>query len=181
MNSPLFSGYRKVVLLFGFLFFSLPFYGQGDTIPKPRSNFWRHVQFGGGLALNFGSDYTDITIAPSGIYNFNEQFAFGTGIQYSYVNQKNYYTSNLYGVSLIGLYNPMPFLQLSLELEEVNVNNTYQDITGDFHDNFWSTGLFVGAGYRSQNVTFGGRFNLLFDKNKNVYGDAFMPFVRVYF
>jgi hypothetical protein len=32
-----------------------------------------------------------------------------------------------------------------------------------------------------ENVTIGARYNVLFDKDKNVYGEAFMPFVRVFF
>jgi hypothetical protein len=35
-------------------------------------NFWQNVQFGGGVGLGFGSNYTDISFAPSAIYNFNE-------------------------------------------------------------------------------------------------------------
>jgi hypothetical protein len=55
----------------------------------------------------------------------------------------------------------------------------YENI--NLKENFWNTGLFLGAGYRTQNVTIGARYNVLFDKDRNVYGDAFMPFVRVYF
>ncbi|MBP8158073.1 MAG: hypothetical protein KAX93_06820, partial [Flavobacterium sp.] len=72
-------------------------------------------------------------------------------------------------------------IQLSLELEEVNVNTTYQSLIGDAKRSFWNTGLYLGGGYRVENVTIGARFNLLFDRDKDIYGDAFMPFVRVYF
>jgi hypothetical protein len=41
--------------------------------------------------------------------------------------------------------------------------------------------MYVGAGYRTNNVTLGFRYNLLFDKNIDLYGDAFMPFIRVFF
>ena len=174
------SNCRKIFLLFGFLVFSISFYGQEQPLPKPKSDFWRHVKFGGGLALNFSTGYSEVSIAPMAIYNFNEKFGLGTGINYSYLNQKNYYTSNLIGVSLIGLYNPVPFIQLSTQLDEANVSNQY-NLGGNFNENFWNTALFLGAGYRSQNVTFGVQYNVLFDRNRNIYGDAFMPFVRVYF
>jgi hypothetical protein len=163
---------------------TLVFSQQDSTkvaVQQPKSDFWRHVQFGGGFGLSIGNDFTNITVAPSAIYNFNEKFAIGTGLQYSYVNQKNYYNSNVIGGSFIGLFNPIQEIQLSLELEEVNVNNTYKDFGGEFKDNFWYTGLYAGAGYRTNNVTLGFRYNLLFDKNIDLYGDAFMPFVRVYF
>jgi len=147
-----------------------------------RSDFWKRVQFGGGLGVGIGSGYTDITVAPGAIYNFNKYFAAGIGLQGSYVSQKDYYSSWIYGGSIIGLFNPIEELQFSLELEEVRVNNTFDLPEGtNYKDNFWNTGLFVGGGYRIENVTIGVRYNLLFDEDKSVYSEAFMPFIRVYF
>ncbi|WP_348062970.1 hypothetical protein [Flavobacterium sp.] len=182
MKSTILIGCTKTVFLLVLLAFTNSIYAQQETLPKAKTDdFWEHVQFGGGLGASFGNDYTDITIAPSAIYNFNEHFVFGTGLQYSNLKQKHYYSSNVYGGSLIGLYNPIEAIQLSIELEEVSVNNKYMDLGGNYKESFWNTGLFVGAGYQEGNVTLGARFNVLFDRDKNVYGDAFMPFVRVYF
>lgn len=154
---------------------------QKQTI-KPKPDFWQHVQFGGGLGISIGSGFTDITIAPSAIYNVNPYWAIGSGLQGSYISQKNYYSSGIYGISIISLFNPMPEIQLSLEIEEVRVNSSYQSIGfSEIKNNFWNTGLFVGAGYKIENVTLGVRYNLLFNKDKNVYSDALMPFVRAYF
>ena len=185
MKSTFFiSGYEKL-FLFILLLFSASFYAQQQnqqTFPKAKTDaFWNHVQFGGSFGLAIGNDFTDITIAPSAIYNFNEHFAFGTGLQYSNLKQKNYYSSNVYGGSLIGLYSPIEEIQLSVELEQVNVNNKYVDLGSNYKTSFWNTGLFVGGGYQEGNITVGGRINLLFDKNKDIYGSAFMPFVRVFF
>jgi hypothetical protein len=104
----------------------------------------------------------------------------GAGIQYTYSRQRNFYNSNLYGGSIITLFNPIPEIQLSAELEQlrVNVSGTGQN---NFSDNFWNTGLFIGAGYRTGNVTLGARYNVLYKDNKGAYGDALMPFVRIYF
>ncbi len=154
-------------------------FSQEVNQEKQKSVFWEKVQFGGGLGLGFGSGYTDITIAPTAIYNFNEYFALGTGVQYSYLRQKGFFKSSNYGASVIGLFNPIPEAQLSVELEQLRVNLTYENI--DVTENFWNTALFLGAGYRMENVTIGARYNVLFDKDKNVYGEAFMPFVRVFF
>jgi hypothetical protein len=144
-----------------------------------QSDFWQKVQFGGGIGLGFGSQYTNISLAPSAIYNFNEYVALGLGAQYTYVKQKDYYASNLYGASIIGLFNPIPEIQLSAEIEELRVNVNLIGSNSDSQD-YWNTGLFLGAGYRTGNVTMGARYNVLSDNN-NVYGNAFMPFVRVYF
>ena len=147
---------------------------------KSKSDFWQKVQFGGGIGLGFGSGYTDISIAPSAIYNFNEYVALGLGAQYSYVSQKNYYDSHLYGGSIIALFNPIRAIQLSAELEELRVNVNLDGSNSD-SKSFWNTGLFVGAGYRTNNVTIGVRYNVLHDDDKRVYSDALVPFLRMYF
>lgn len=152
---------------------------QNDLEPKMQNQFWKNVQFGGGIGLGFGSGYTDISLAPSAIYNFNEYVALGVGAQYKYLKQKDYYASHLYGGSVIGLFNPIPEIQLSAELEQLRVNVNLDGSNSNSQD-YWNTGLFIGAGYRSGNATIGGRYNVLTDKN-NIYGSAFMPFIRVYF
>jgi len=145
------------------------------------TDFWSRVHFGGGLGVGFGSNYTNIALAPSAIYDFNQYISAGIALQGSYVRDKNFYESYMYGPSLIVLGNPIPQIQLSAELEQLRVNVDYDDNLGFPNDNFWNTALFLGAGYRTNNVTLGVRYNVLHDSNKNVYSDALMPFVRVYF
>lgn len=169
---------KTIIVVFTLLFFSSTFSQQNDNY---KGDFWSHLQYGGGFGVSVGSGYTDITIAPSAVYNFNDYFGLGLGLQSSYIKSKNQYSSLLYGASVIGLFNPIEEIQLSLEVEEVRVNSTFEAIPDDIKRDFWNTGLFVGAGYRTENVTIGARFNLLFDKDKSVYSDALMPFVRVYF
>ncbi len=152
-----------------------------DSNFKSSDDFWQKVQFGGGIGLSLGSGYTDISVAPSAIYNVNQYFAVGLGAQYTYVKQKDFYNSNLYGGSLITLFNPIPEIQLSAELEQLRVNLKGTGINNDFSRNFWNTGLFIGAGYRNGNVTIGARYNVLFKEDQGAYSDAFMPFVRFYF
>ena len=148
---------------------------------KAKSEFWQHVQFGGGFGLGFGTGYTDISLSPNAIYNFNNYFSAGIGLQGSYVNVKNNFSSIIYGASMVTFINPIEEIQLSVELEQVRVNRTIEGITNTIKDNFWNTGLFFGAGYRSDNFTVGLRYNVLHDSKKGVYNDALMPFVRFYF
>jgi hypothetical protein len=54
------------------------------------------------ISLGFGSGFTDISVAPSAIYNFNEYVAWG-GLQYKYL--KRNFSSHLYGGSVIA-FNP---------------------------------------------------------------------------
>jgi hypothetical protein len=167
-----------LALLFSFHHLSAQ---QQINTPTQQNDFWRNVQFGGGIGMSFGTGYTDITISPSAIYNINSIVAVGTALQFGYVSSKNNYTSALYGASLIGLINPIPQVQLSVELEEINVNTDYQYYGANVSESFWNTALYLGAGYRTGNVTVGIRYDVLFDDNKSYYSDAFMPFIRVYF
>ncbi|WP_370640592.1 hypothetical protein [Flavobacterium sp. SM15] len=170
-----------VVSLLLFLTASSFVYSQEITSPQQKNSFWEKVRFGGGLGLSVGSGYSNIMVAPSAIYHVNNYFSTGLGIQYSYVSQKNWFDSHIYGISLIELVNPIPELQLSAELEQLRVNNTYTEISPEIKDNFWNTALFLGAGYRNQNVTIGIRYNILYRERNNVYSEAWMPFVRIYF
>ena len=180
MTKNCFLNYSKSFLVIITVFFSSCLFAQQNDVPVQLENqFWRNVQFGGGIGLGFGSGYTDISVAPSVIYNFNEYVALGVGLQYKYLKQKNFYASHLYGGSAIGFFNPLPEIQLSAELEQLRVNVNL-DGSNSNSENYWNTALFIGAGYRSGNATIGARYNVLLDKN-NIYGSALMPFIRFYF
>lgn len=169
---------KRLTFLF-FIGLSFTISAQQQPENNVKGDFWSHLQYGGGLRLAFGSGFTNISIAPSAIYNFNDYFSAGLGLQYNYLKQKDFYSSSQYGGSIIALMNPIEEIQLSVELEQLRVNVNFDD--SNFYDDFWNTGLFLGAGYRVENVTIGARYNVLFNKNENVYGDALMPFIRVYF
>src|SRR5690606_21426726 len=122
---------------------------------SPSSDFWNHVRFGGGIGLSFGDGFFSGTLAPSAIYEFNQQFAFGLGLNGTYNKRKNLYQSTVFGGSLIGLFNPIPEIQLSAEFEELNVNRKWDDRLNIATENYWYPALFVGAGFRTHNVAVG--------------------------
>ncbi len=168
----------KSTLILAVLFLSInKLNGQNTT---SQSNFWKNVQFGGGLTLGFGSGFTNLGVSPSMLYNVNEFVSVGTGLQISYVSADNNYSSLIYGINVTTLFNPIESIQLSVELEQLKVNTTFDNSTL-LKQSFWNTGLFLGAGYRTNNITIGGRYNILFNKDKSIYSNAFLPFVRVYF
>lgn len=173
---------KPVSMLVILLFFNNLLAQQQTITSNSKSDFWKKVQFGGGVGLSVGTNYTDITLAPSAIYNFNKYVSAGVALQGTYVSSKNYFDSFHYGGSLITLFNPIEEIQLSVELEEIRVNNSYDLVGGgSYKDDFWNTSLFLGGGYRTGHVTIGARYNVLHNTNKDVYNEAFMPFVRVYF
>lgn len=151
------------------------------TAQTTDDSFWKHVRFGGSIGLSFGDGFFSGTLAPSAIYEFNEQFALGVGLNGTYNSLKNNYKSTIFGGSIIGLFNPIQELQVSAEFEQLNVSRKWEDNLGIEDQNYWYPALFVGLGYRNENFTVGIRYDLLYDENKSIYADAFMPFVRVYF
>ncbi|MBF4515101.1 hypothetical protein IRZ71_02045 [Flavobacterium sp. ANB] len=183
MNKNQISNVFKSFFVILILMFSSYSMAQENYPADNTKDFWDKVQFGGGLGLGIGSGYTDISVMPSAIYNVNQIVAVGVGLQFGYLSSKNYYDSYVYGGSLITLVNPIPKVQLSAELEEVRVDTRYESNINRpaFSDNYWNTALYLGAGYRTGNVTIGGRYDVLFRDDRSLYGSAFMPFVRVYF
>lgn len=173
-----FSTVGRLIFLFALMSFTKTLYAQQAI----SNGFSEKIQFGGGLGLNFGSGFTDVSIAPSAIYNINPIAAIGVSGQFGYIKVKNSYETYTYGGSLIGLLNPIPQIQLSAELEKLRFNTDFKTLNGNIaSSNFWNTALYIGAGYRSNNVTIGVRYDILHDDNKSIYSEAFMPFVRVYF
>jgi hypothetical protein len=168
----------KTVVLFTLclLNFSLVF-AQDDL---QKNDFWEHIRFGGGIGLSTGNNIFSATLAPSAIYDFNSQFSLGLGLNGSYYNQKNFAKSTILGGSIISLYNPFRELQLSGEFEQNHVSRNFNDPTFT-DDNYWIPALFIGAGYRTNNITIGVRYDLLFDDKKSIYANAWAPFIRVYF
>jgi len=154
---------------------------------KQKSEFWQHVQFGGGIGLSFGSNYFSGTISPSAVYRFDERFATGTSLIFSYSKDKYYYESYIVGASILGLFNPIPQIQLSAEFEQLYINQTdLNPICNGFtcypnDQKYWYPGLYIGAGFSTGPVTIGVRFDILYDSERSIYANPYNPFVRVYF
>lgn len=149
---------------------------------EKHNDFWQNVRFGGGIGLSFGDGFFSGTLAPSAIYQFNNQFAAGVALNGTYASLKNNTNATILGGSILALYNVIPEIQLSAEFEELNVSRKYKYLSSpDVTRNYWYPALFIGAGFRSNNFTIGVRYDVLFDKSESIYAGAFAPFVRVYF
>ena len=182
---------RKLLQTFFYILIflnSADMFSQQDSIPKTKSVFWQNVQFGGGLGLAFGNGYSNFSLSPTGYYHVNKIVSVGVGITGSYVaqesNPSNYnatgYKSSIFGGSVIGLLHPIENIQLSTEIEQLRVTRKF-DVVKSSNHSFWNTAVFIGVGYRSQNVTFGVKYNLLHANQNNVYAQDWLPFVRVMF
>ncbi len=177
-NNHHFSVFKPLFVLSFVLIFNVMDAQETQSTYKSPIDFWKNVQFGGGLGLNFSSGYTDVFLAPSAIYNINPIVAVGAGLNLNYVTSKNYFSSTIYGVSTVVLVNPIPEIQFSAELKESRVNYK-EKLPSTFSENYWDTGLILGLGYRTGNVTIGVGYNVL--QNSRYSAERFVPFVRAYF
>ncbi len=151
-----------------------------STIVKPASNngFVEDLRFGGNIGLIFSSEFSDILVAPIVLYEFNDYVSAGVGMHFNYLRERNRFETFVYGASLIGIANPIEFLQLSAELEQLRFNVSSQ-VYGN--ENFWNTALFLGVGLRQENFTVGFRYNVLHLNKNGYYSEPLIPFIRFTF
>jgi len=176
MDSRIKFRHLKIVLISAVMLLSTASFSQ-----ETKGEFWRNVRFGGGIGLSFGDGFFSGTLAPAAIYEFNQNFAAGIGLNGTYNSLKNEYNSTILGGSAIMLFNPIPEIQVSTEFEELNVNRKFDDRLGIEDENYWYPALFLGLGYRTNQVTVGVRYDVLYDEDDSIYANAWMPFVRVFF
>lgn len=167
---------RIVLVLIMLIIFTLDASAQNQ-----KSSFWSQVRIGGGIGLSFGNGFFSGTLAPSAIYDFNEQFSMGLGLNGTYNTSKDSYKSTIVGGSVLGLYNVIPQLQISAEFEELYITRKYESSLAISDDRYSYPALFFGAGFRQNNFTIGLRYDVLYDADKSIYASGFVPFVRVYF
>ncbi len=160
-------------------------YGQQQNSSSSntgKSEFWSKVRFGGNLGGNFGR-FTNLIVAPQAIYQVNPNLGIGAGLNYSYVerdfNDGGDFKSNIAGFNVIGIGNPIDFLQVSADFEYLNVNQNFDNRA--FDREYWVPALFLGAGYRQGNFVIGARYDVLFNDSRSVYQQGIQPFVRVLF
>lgn len=180
MNSPILSSLKTRASLFLLLLTCTLSFSQVD-VGDQKSEFWQNVRFGGGIGLSFGDGFFSGTLAPTAVYQFTNDIAMGIGLNGTYNSRKDFYNSTILGASALALFNPFNGIQLSAEFEELNVSRKYKANLNFEDDNYWYPAFFFGAGYRSGNVTFGIRYDVLYDEDKSIYADPWIPFVRVFF
>ncbi len=164
---------HKILILSLFLLMSFQSHSQKKS---------KKIGFYGGFGLSLGTGYTYISLQPGITYPLFEKFKLGAGVQYIYLkSNKSYYgvdyKYNIYGFNTMALYNPYKELEISVEFEDLYVNQNYNNIS----HKFWSPALFGGLGYRYGPVVAGFKYNFLYDPKKSIYQDAFTPFIRIYF
>jgi len=172
---------KKTILSSFFICFFMIFSFSQDNKDDTNS-FWKNVQYGGGVGLNFGDGFFSGAIAPNAIYNFNPYVSAGLGLNFQHSSQRNFFKSTVLGASAIGLFSPYRQIQISTEFEQLHVSRNFDDqFVSNLDDEYWYPALFLGLGYRNGNVTFGIRYDVLYDEKTSIQNQAWMPFVRFWF
>ncbi|WP_431157335.1 alpha-ketoglutarate decarboxylase [Winogradskyella poriferorum] len=171
---------KRYLTLVAMLCFTYSISSQ-SSIDSP-SNFWQNVQFGGGVGLNFGNGFFSGALAPNAIYRISPYVATGVGLNFQYSLQRDLFKSTVVGGSVLGLFNPAREIQLSTEFEQLYVNRDFDEqFVTNVDDSYWYPALFIGVGYTSGSMTFGIRYDVLYDDEKSIQPEAWMPFVRFWF
>jgi len=161
------------------MFIHLNLFSQNSELDKHK--FMDDVQFGGGFNIGVGNSYSSFSLSPSAIYNFSDQFSAGLSVTYVYLKNKSVGKSrtNLYGGSILALYKPINYLQLSTEYENLKINQKYTNV---YTISQWQNSLYFGIEYVTGNFSMGLRYDVLFDKVKNITNSsALTPVFRIYF
>ena len=87
MNNNNICTSKSLVLTILICFCTISTFSQ-DRISK-TTNFWSHVEYGGGLGLSFGDGFFSGAISPNAVYRFNPYIATGVGLNFSYSSQKD--------------------------------------------------------------------------------------------
>ncbi len=139
----------------------------------------KRLNFGLGFGLNF-VDGTSISLSPNLVYRVNERFSLGSGLLFNYSAIKDLQKTTTIGANVLGNYYPVQKLLTTIEFAEMYVDR--EIIYTNTNDNFWDSALFLGAGYQiTPKISVGGKYNLLYDKDKSVYSSPFVPFVNISF
>lgn len=142
-----------------------------------ESKFWDNVRFGGGFGLSFGNT-TTIAVSPSAIYDFESGFSLGAGLNYTYSERGATNNANVYGASIISMYNvPVVNLQLSGEFEQLLVNRKIDNTK----TSYGVPAMYLGLAYRTRFASFGFRYDVLHNETRSIYSSPISPIVRIFF
>lgn len=164
-----------------FICLALIYFNVSSQNEENNTSYKDNFRFGGGFNIGLGNSYSTFSISPSVIYDFSEEFGAGVGLTYVYVKNKSTVssTTNLFGGSILTFYKPIHFVQLSTEFEQLKINQKYT-----FYDDIsqWQSALYFGLEYVSGNVSLGLRYDVLYDKVKNItQSSPLTPVFRFYF
>lgn len=173
-NAKLFPMKNYKIFLLLLVFFGIQSLSAQNTDSK--------FHFYGGFGLSFDGNGFQFSIQPGAIYDINDTFKAGAGVQYAYGNSSSQliggdYSYNILGFNFLGLAYPTDEVELSTEYENLYVTENYNNLK----TKYWSPALFVGAGYKFKNVAVGFKYNFLHEEGRSIYHDAFVPYIRIYF
>ncbi|WP_447951567.1 hypothetical protein [Chryseobacterium koreense] len=174
----------KKILLFSLLVLGFILNAQigGSTKIGNEDSKWT---FGGyaGLGGSFGSggSGTTVYITPRVGYMVSENFETGVAGNFSWSNS-SYYSSTMIGVGpFVNYYFSRTFF-LGGMFQEYFINQTNKVTDQKYSGN--EAALYLGGGYMQRlgdrtYIQIGGMYNVLYNKDKSVFGGGFIPQVGI--
>ncbi len=160
---------------------------QTTVVKKKVYTYQPSWSFGGNLGMAFWNSGTDIFLAPKAYYHVSPKFITGIGVTYIYsdgqywsgniIGYENFH-SNSFGGSVSALFRPVPYMQLSAEYE--GLQTEWRGGRG-LTDSYFNNAIYLGASFVNGPISFGIRYDVLYDSNRSVYGSAWTPFIGFYF
>lgn len=154
--------------------------GTSTTIGGENSKwtFGGYAGLGGAFGGNGG---TTIYITPRVGYKITENFEAGIAGNFSW-NNSNYYSSTMIGVGPFAIYYFSRSFFLSGLFQEYFVNQ--KDKVNQLTYSGNESAFYVGGGYMQRlgertYVQIGGMYNVLYNKDKSVFGGGFIPQVGI--
>ena len=139
--------------------------------------------FGGYAGLGTGSGGTSIYVTPKVGYKVSENFELGAAGNFTW-NNNSYYNSTMIGVGPYANYYFARTAYISGMFQEyfINYRNRYNNLNTKNNESV----LYLGGGYMQRlgdraYMQIGAMYNVLYDKNKSVFGSGFVPQVGVVF
>jgi hypothetical protein len=156
---------------------------ERSSSAQSRNTFWRDLQWGGTLSLQFG--LVDLVLLnPRVGYPVTEDLQVGMGFTYLYVNDDRFtppLERSAYGVNPFANYRIFGPVALSAQYELLNTDVVafYQGFEPVFERD-WVHGLYLGGSYMPQG---GGLFisllyTVLYDPNRSIYAN---PVIQIGF
>lgn len=130
-----------------------------------------------------GGGGTTVYITPRVGYKLTDNFEMGVAGNFSWSNS-SYFSSTMLGIGPFANVYFGRSIYLSALFQEYFVNQTVKDY--GYKSSFDEAALYLGGGYMQKlgdhvYMQLGAMYNVLYDKNKSVFGGGFVPQVGIVF
>ena len=147
--------------------------------PKDETGGSSPVRMYGGFGLGISNNGFYMDVQPGLLFRIRPGFYMGANLQLTYQSYRNFGNRAhffVYGADALAMYLPWRFLELSIDYQYLFVRRK----VGSAISRWEVPAFYLGAGYRTQNVAIGVRYDILYNPSRSIYPSAFTPYIRIY-